>query len=169
MRRLKRNIAPFMALVFIVMIATITPALAYFSDHVDATGKVAVQIGFTTEMEEEVEGLVKTIHITNSGPESCYVRAKAYSGDNLELAYEGEGWTKGSSDDWYYYSPVLNAEQETAPLQVTISSVPQDAVEGDSFNVVVVYESVKVLYADNGDPLPADWSMEGIVKEGSGD
>lgn len=164
MKRPKRFMATLLTLAFVVFMITASPVLAYFSDHIEATGKIPIELGFTTEMEERVEGFVKTIKIFNDGPESCYVRAMAFAGDDLKLSYEGEGWSKGS-DDWYYYGPVLGAEQETAPLKVTISNAPEDAQEGDTFNVVVVYESTKVLYGEDGEPLEADWSLKGIEKE----
>ena len=152
--------------VFAVLIMTASPVLAYFSDHSEATGKIPVELGSTTTMEEKVEGFVKSITITNKGPESCFVRARAYAGENLKLAFDGKGWSKGTSDDgWYYYEKVLDADDTTEQLDVTISNVPEDAEEGDSFNVVVVYESVKAIYSEDGEPLPADWSMKGI--EGS--
>lgn len=165
MERRERFITALAVSVFILLVVTASPVLAYFSDHTEATGKVPVELGFETEMKEEVDGFVKTVRITNQGPEGCFVRARAYSADSLKLSYKGSGWTRGESDDWYYYDKVVEAGEETAPLEVSISDVPENAEEGDSFNVVVVYESTKALYGEDGKPLQADWAMK--AAEGS--
>lgn len=168
MKEKKKLLLALGAAVFVIFIITASPVLAYFSDHTEASGTIPVTLGSTTTMDEQVEGFVKSITITNEGPESCYVRARAYAGGDIELDHAGTGWSKGDSDDpWYYYGEVLDAGASTETLKVTISNPPEDAADGDTFNVVVVYESVKVLYDEDGEPLAADWSMKG--KEGSGD
>ena len=58
-----------------------------------------------------------------------------------------------------------------APSNSNPFEEPEDAKEGDDFNVVVVYESTPVLYDEKGDPYPydkADWNQILDVEEEGG-
>ena len=145
----------------LVLGLSIIPAMAYFTDYTQAEGSVKVDLGFETTMDEQVDGFVKTITISNAGPESCWVRARGYSGDGISLSYEGKNWSEGK-DGWWYYKPVLDGGKTTDTLKVNISDMPENAKEGDRIDVTVVYETTKVLYAEDGTPLDPDWSMKGI-------
>ena len=67
----------------------------------------------------------------------------------------------------YTYSEILAAGEDTSahPLKLTISGLPETANEGDTLNVVVVYESTKVTYDENGDPEAPNWEMATVVVE----
>ena len=82
----------FLAALAVILAAGITvmPALAYFTAHDEADGKVAVNLGYQTEIDEEVDETHKVVTITNKGPESCYVRVKAYTTIGT-LTYDGKG------------------------------------------------------------------------------
>ena len=47
-----------------------------------------------------------------------------------------------------------------------IGNVPEDATEGDKFNVVVIYEAVKVEYNADGSTKAPDWSMAAVIDNG---
>ncbi len=166
MRRDGRRFILILAAVLAVGLIT-APALAYFTDHTSANGKIPVELGYETQVEENVDGFVKSVTVNNEGPEGCFIRARAFAGDGITLTYEGKGWSKPSDDGWCYYGPVLEAGETTDALDITISEVPENAQEGDRIDVTVVYESTKALYAENGDPLEPDWSLKGI--EGGGE
>ena len=139
----------------------VSPTLAYFTDSHDAEGSIEIQLGYKTTIEEKVDENQKILTIFNEGPEACYVRARAYAGGDLDLSYEGSGWTKDG--DWYVYDSILEGGQSTAPLTVTITF--PDGIEGDQQNVVVIYESAKVIYDEDGNPMPADWTMEANIED----
>ena len=158
-----------LALCLVLTVAAV-PALAYFTDHTEADGKVEVTLGFKTELTEQVEGTVKTVTITNNedSNEACWVRAKAIAGGGVELSYSGDNWaTEPDADGWYVYQAVLDPGDTTSSLTINITP-PEDAKEGDEINVAVVYESTKVLYNEDGTPMDPDWNMMGI-EEGSGE
>ena len=151
---------------------TIAPAMAYFTAHTDASGSVAVELGDKTTIDEDVDGWNKAITIHNEGPESVYVRARAFAGSELQLDYSGSGWSSTPDEDgWYYYTAndgIVPADGDTTTLNVAISNIPTDVVDGDEVNVSVVYECAKVIYVDN-EAQPADWDMEATTTEGGED
>ena len=160
----KRMILPAALVALIIACAVIQPAMAYFTAYTTAQGTATISLGPKTKIEEpEVTDWEKHVVITNDpeGNVDCYVRAKAFAGGDLTLTYTGEGWTDGG-DGWWYYDTILAPGDKTEELLVKIDGVPEDAVEGDSFNVAVVYESAQVLY-ENGVAQPGDWEMKPIT------
>ena len=83
------------------------------------------------------------------------------------LTYDGKGgWTE--KDGYYYFNDIVAAGGKTEPSLTITVPVPKTGEEGDSFNVIVVYESVHVQYDENGGligALEADWSPELIVEQ----
>jgi len=150
----------------LVLGLSIVPAMAYFTDYTEAQGSVKVDLGFKTTLDEEVDGFVKTITVSNAGPESCWVRAKAFAGSDLSLTYSGEGWSEGE-DGYWYYSEIIPAGGKTGSLKVEIGNIPEDAEEGDKLDVAVVYESAKVIYNADGTVKAGDFSMEMNVEGGN--
>ena len=154
----RKIILPALAVILVIGLAVGT-AIAYFTAHTEATGGVPVALGAKTEIEESIKDLDKVITISNKGPESVWVRAKAYSA--YELTYKGEGWSEGE-DDFYVYGDIVEAGQTADTLTVSITA-PADEVTED-FNVIVIYECTKVMYDDEGNLLDPDWSL--AVKKG---
>ena len=144
---------------------SVKPAMAYFTTYTEADGTLKVSLGEeTTITEPDVENWTKHIVITNDSTsnEDCFVRAIAYAPDGFTLDYSAStGWTQ-SGDYWYYNTPVAPGGS-TSELLVKIDNIPQGVINGDSFNVVVVYESIAVQYDENGkvlDPVKADWAVK---------
>lgn len=159
---------------------TIAPALAYFTDHTEATGSIAIELGDKTEIHETVDDWTKTVTISNEGPESVYVRAKGIAGTykgaafTLDYSDSDSTWVDGE-DGWYYFNGVVDANGETDKLVINIGNIPkdEDVEDGDELNVTVVYECVKLIYNEEGksvdkvgkdgkvinSPQEADWSM----------
>ena len=152
--------------VALVLGLSVVPAMAYFTDYTEAEGSVKVDLGYTTTMEEKVDGFVKTITISNAGPEACWVRARAFAGSDLSLTYSGTGWSDGK-DGYWYYEDIVAAGGKTEPLKIEIGNIPQDAEAGDKLDVAVVYESAKVLYNADGTAKAGDFSMEMNVEGGN--
>lgn len=154
--------------IVIVLSVVILPAIAYFTAHAEAEGTVEITLGSNTLIEEptvDLDNWEKHVVITNEGPESVFVRARAFAGSKFKLDYEGEGWSDGK-DGYWYYSEILPDGGESAELVVKIGNIPEGAVEGDSFNVVVIYEAVKVEYNADGSAKAPDWSMAAVIDNG---
>ncbi len=146
-------------------------AFAYFTAFTSASGRVPLHLGVQTEIEEpsvDTENMIKHVVVSNSGPESCWVRVKVFAPSAYQLTYEGTGW-KAESDGYVYCTQPLGDSETSPELLVKISGLPEGAAEGETAHVVVVYESTKVQAGPDGTPLPADWSMAAVVTEGGQD
>jgi len=158
-------ILPALAVILVIGLM-VGPAIAYFTAHKEATGAVEVNLGaVTTLIEDPPSGEFKTVRVYNEGPESCYVRVKAVP-DTLQEA-TGDDWTKYNR--YYYYTGnqgELAAEQTTGDLTFKVDGLV-GGTEGDSFDVTIVYESIRVQYTDDGrllSPLECDWNATLIDK-----
>lgn len=143
----------------LILGASVGSAMAYFTTYASAEGGYTIALpGSKTDVDENFSGWQKRVVISSAeGSMPVFVRAQAFSGSAYTLTYSGEGWTPGS-DGYYYYTPILEGGAETAELLVNIGNVPQDVKPGDSFNVIVVYETTPVLYDEAGTAY-ADWSV----------
>ena len=143
-----------------VMTAGIGQAWAYFTTYAQAEGGYPIHLGDRTEITEEFSDWTKHVAVT-SDPESApaYVRVKAFSGSLYTLEYSSAvsgDWTPGD-DGYYYYNKILNGGETTTGLNISIGGIPEDAEDGDTFNVVVIYESTPVRY-DSAGAEYADWN-----------
>ena len=167
--------------VALILATTLPNAFAYFYTYARAAGGYTIQLGDkTTITEPKVENWTKHI-VVESEPDSqpVYVRVKAFAGNKYSLTYgcgkDTEGnpyWKKKEKDDGYfYYTGILQGGQSTEEMWVKIENIPTGAKEGDSFNVVVIYETTPVIYDENGQPH-ADWDVvlnSGSTGSGSGE
>lgn len=181
----KRNLV-LIALVFALIIcATIQPAMAYFTTYVRAKGGHEVSLGDTTTITEDFEGWKKEVTIANkAGSEPVFIRAKVLYEGPYTIEVSGTGWTEKQADEYYYFGQsatqltVLNGNEATTLLNVEIKGVPtekrsdgspnpafQQLKDGESFSVVVVYESTPVRYTETGATY-ADWDAQ-IIEVGS--
>ena len=190
----KRNLI-LIALVFALIIcATIQPAMAYFTTYVRAKGGHKVTFGDTTKITETFSNWTKKVTIRNEDDSyPVFIRAKVLYEGPYTLEVSGTGWTGRIPDDpiqgYYYYGSgvdsltVLEGGQPTnGPLCVEIKNVPteklsdgspnpafQQLKDGESFSVVVVYESTPVRYkqdAAGNNIAYADWDAD-IIEVGS--
>ena len=143
--------------------AMMIPAWSYFTSYAAARGVVTVHLEENSRISEgPVVQWVKPITITNTDDKiSVFVRAKAFCGDNQELTYDGSGWTLNTTDGFYYYNTLLEPGKPAEVLNVTIKNPPKedDSEEGDTFNVVVIYESIPARY-DAAGKAYADWTQK---------
>ncbi len=159
----KKAILVASALVFIG-IAGVKPAMAYFTDSVMAVGYKTVRIEdpklTPPEDEVDIEKMIKTVAITNTGDFDVYVRVKAIcpTGISATMTSDTKGW-KLEDDGYYYYDSLLknkDAEQgkTTSNLSFKINT-PENYTQ--DFNVIIIQEATKVHYHDDGTPY-ADWT-----------
>ena len=183
----KRNLI-LIALVFTLIIcATIQPAIAYFTTFVTAKGGYVIKLGDTTKVKETFSNWTKAVTISkDKDSEPVFIRAKVRYEGKYTIDVSGDGWTVEQGDGYYYYGSsaadtdltALEASKDTTPLKVEIKDVPvavnEDGTEnqdykqlkdGESFSVVVVYESTPVRYHDDGTAY-ADWDAK-LVEIGS--
>lgn len=148
----------FAAALTLTAVAEVGRALAYFTAYTTASGEAAVNLSFpTTTTTETVSSWTKHVTVQNTGDVDCYVRVKAFAGEEIEagLVYtdEADKWSPGA-DGYYYYSDRLAPGEESSELLIKI-----DHGEGEEdFNVVVIQECTTVLYDEEGQPY-YDWNL----------
>ena len=172
----KRQYLPALIAVILVLTAGIGTTFAYFTTYARATGGHKVVLGEETEIQEEVYERTKHVQIRAiEGSVPVFVRVKAFAPSQYDLDFEGGSWTEGPNDaskaegtsNWWYYNTALEAPAEdgdeersfslTDELQIHIGNIPGDPENGDTFDVIVVYE---VISAD-GEMVPMNeeaWS-----------
>ena len=135
----------------LVLCVSIGAAWAYFTTYASAQGGYVIQQG--VEFEETFYDWTKHVVIT-SKPNTVpvYVRVRAYASTQYTLETGGAGWTQDG--DWWYCTEILEGGGQTNPLDILILDVPTEVENGDSFNVVVVYEYAPVRYGADNNPLP---------------
>ena len=143
-------------------------AMAYFTTYTEASGGVTLNMGFSeTIPKEDFSNWTKHVSVENTGDYDCYVRVKALAGskyqDGLQYSDSDGKWTPGE-DGYYYYSDPIAPGESTSVLDIRIDSKESD----DSFNVVVVQESTKVLYNEKNEPY-ADWTQIADTSETAGE
>ncbi len=143
-------------LAVMIFSARIDKAWSYFTTFATAAGGYTVHLGDNTTVNEEFSNWQKHIAIKNeAGAKPVYIRARAYCGADYELTYSDESgkWTP-ASDGFYYYSDPVAGGETANELLVNIGNVPEEVESIKDFNVVVVYESIPVLYNEDGTPDP---------------
>lgn len=148
-------------------------ALAYFTTYCTAEGAYTMKMGFPdTDLEEHVDEEGKHIWVENTGEYEAFVRVKVFAPENLNVSFNpSNGWEYHMDDDYWYYSPVLQADGKTTELLVSytfpVDEAPNDEIDTrpDEFNIVVIYESVPVLYNENGDAdMMLSWSNVAAIE-----
>ena len=153
---------------------SIKGALSYFTTYAEARGGVVLKLGEETEISEEYDGTKKLTIKNNHKDVSVFIRAKAFISEDYKdsLKYDKSvGWRDGGDGYWYYGDPdskVLAPGASTETPLIVEFAVPEEAVKDDKFNVVVIYESIPVIYDEAGNPVE-DWSQKiTSVKEEGG-
>lgn len=145
----------------VVALSSLPAAWGYFTTYTQARGGLPIYLAHKTEITEEVVNMTKRLVIDNKEDSSVvFVRARGFSDGSHPLIYSAPdgGWEDGGDGFWYYTKP-LQPGESTTTLDVKIEMpAGEEPEEGDSFNVVVVYESTLALYDEDGNPY-ADWNV----------
>jgi len=164
---MKRNkIILSVVLTCILVCCSALPAYAYFTANTRAAGNLIIEPIHTTPHEKVVDK-EKQLTIKNEEDGTpVYVRARGFAGDDSDLEYiPEEGWSDGG-DGWWYYESILAPGELTTELRINISKViPEDAEVGDSFNVAVVYESIRPVAGESGELLGSQASFQAFVSK----
>lgn len=158
----KRAICLAAAAVALTGTLAVGSAYAYFTTYSEAKGNVVFQMGETrTEPHEEVKEGKKIVSIENTGDYDCYIRVKAYAGNNYNLSYADGGsgkWYDGG-DGYWYYKDILEAGSTSETVLVNIpKELLEDITDEKDLNVIVIQECTPVQYDDDGEPY-ADWNV----------
>lgn len=161
---MKRNAIVLSVIALVLVLGTaIGTTWSFFTTYAETIGGLPIAFSDRTQIppiiHEDFFNWTKRVTLeSQEGAEPMYVRVKAFSGSQYELVYgSNDGrWTLGE-DGFYYYNQVLNGGQTTSELLIRIENIPADAVDKDTFNVIVVYEYTPVLYRADGTPY-ADWN-----------
>lgn len=191
MRRvLKSLVVPTLVAVALVIMAVV-PAWAYFTASDYASGVIEIKIPTTTIREVYGEGQ-KDVYIKNEDNSvPVWVRARAYSASELEVAVSGDGWSD-AGDGWWTYDSILMPGEESNPLIAKIewafrpedvnddgtfvttttgsdehgedggmSEITVGIARGTNYNVIVVYEAQPVEYDASNNPIAPVWPYKG--------
>lgn len=170
----KRNIILTAAAVVLVLTAAVPSAFAYFTTYVSAIGKKTVNLQDKTDIQEEIVVTTKNITITaDQGSEPVFVRARAFWPEGYTVEYNkkvtGSKWTQ-NGDWWEYADPIADNgtgtyRKTTDPLTIDVTAYPATVKVGDTFNLVVVYESTPARYTEDaaGNKTPVKNWDEGVT------
>lgn len=140
-------------------------AMAYFTTYAEASGNVTLNMGFTeTTPTEEFSNWTKHVTVKNTGDFDCFVRVRALAGKKYDLQYSDSDKKWVPDGEYYVYRDPVAPGESTSVLDIKIDSKDTDT----SFNVIVIQESTRVLYDENGNPY-ADWSQIADTSETTGE
>lgn len=142
--------------VVLVLVSSVSPALAYFTTYAAAKGGYKIELGDSTIDEDFYDWTKRVTVSTTEDAQPVYVRARAYTGSQYTLYYSGINWNQGS-DGWFYYSEIVYGGGVTEELLVRIAGVPEDKINDPDFNVTVVYETMPIV--DGNGNVYSDWTQ----------
>lgn len=145
--------------VVLVVCLSIGSAWAYFTDYTTTDGENGVVLGGNGGIiEETVGGGAKTVSVKNTGEVPVFVRVKAFP--ETGLTYSGSSNWSPKNGYYEYANPVPVGQSTPDSLVIGYNKVlPGTPKEGDSVNVIVVFECTPVQYDENGNPY-ADWTIQ---------
>lgn len=148
-------------------------AYAYFTAYTQANGGHTLELGYSTEITEDVTDGVKTISMKNTGDIDVKVRIQIFygSGINNSIAVvipDADGWTK-TGDNMWEYDGVLAPDANTSDLKVEVRVADgvddPSSVDLSNFDVIVIGQTSPVYYDDNGNPIAYLWSGDQQANE----
>lgn len=97
----------------------------------------------STEIEEEVDGLCKTVSVKNVKSSPAYIRIRFEVSpedavENYQIESEDTNWINGNDGFWYYTKPV-SFNQSTG--DIVWSAINPEEIVVDTFDVLVYEES----------------------------
>ena len=167
----KRHLFLAVLAIVLVLSASIGAASAYFTTYADARGGYMIHLKYESEIEEEVEGNVKQVKISNiadadteDGTYPVFVRARVYSGNDVNTTVSGTNWNLNG--EYYYYAKALFTGESTDVLNITVEPAENSVVRpGDPIDVLITYESVPAVFNPDGSPdQETAWAQTNLIK-----
>jgi hypothetical protein len=153
------------------------PAWAYFTDSHHADGGLPIKGQPDVELHEWYAQATKHVTVTNNVESGVPVFVRAKVQTSLPFTVDpGSGWSAEPDEDgWYYYDTVLRGGEETEELLVeftfpTVKSEEQpdgEAVYGDNYSAIVLYEYAPAIYNEEGNAV-IDWNYDWDANEQGG-
>lgn len=160
-----------MALLVLILSASIPSTIAYFTTYASALGRVEISLQAETEIIEQLPTpYSKHIQVQlDQGSQPVYVRVRAFSGSAypIEARPSSANW-KQNGQYWEYMIPLFPEEGRNITDEIVFEIQPKEN-EVQNFNIVVVSESIPVKFDENGNPLPADWNKTIEIERGEGE
>ena len=154
---------PVMAALALLLVLTAKTGIssAYFTTYTEADGSGVIAVKPDVEIDEHVNNLQKVISLKNSGNCACWGRVKIICPAGVTYAVPEDGHWVGQEDGYYEYIGIIPASGSTAvPLTVNIT-VEDSEIVADTFNVIVIEESIPVQYDEQGREIyPPDWNLK---------
>lgn len=142
--------------------ATLTgTAFAYFTSNTQATGGHTIQLGYSTDVNEEIVDGNKRISMTNTGNTDVMVRIQLFYGtgvnNSITVGTPGaEGWT--NAGDTWTYSEVLAPGASTTVLPVNVTA--KEGTDLSNFDVTVIGQTSPVYYDEDGKAVAYLWQTQ---------
>ena len=157
---------PVMAALALLLVLTAKTGIssAYFTTYTETAGSGVIAVKPDVEIDEQVHNLQKVIHLMNKGNCACWGRVKLIYPAGLTCTVSGGGHWVASEDGYYVYDAVIPANGRTADALTVNIAVEDGEVIADTFNVIVIEESIPVQYDEQGREIyPPDWNLK--IKE----
>ncbi len=171
----------FLAVLAIVLVLSMSigATMAYFTTYARANGGYVIHLGYWTVINEDVEGNIKKIQISNvadpdtdDGLYPIFVRAQMYAGNDVVATFQGTS-PPGSSPRWvpdpdgyYYYTAALYTGDTSEELDFAVTPAANAGVRpGDPIDVLITFQSVPAVFTTGGDPdIAKAWSNQAEIR-----
>ena len=169
MKRFTNNTFIIIAVLVLAVVAPVSIAGAYFSDYETCFGTAQINLRGQTEIEEHADDAKKVISIVNTGDSDVIVRVAVFGPDQLIYEFENsDEWYKPAGSDFYYYTKILEANEEhnnaTGTITVKLDNIKEDAAMPE-FDITVIHECAPVILEDGIVKAPDGWAGMPEIKE----
>lgn len=168
-----RFIVPVLAMI-LVLSAAVPAALAYFTDYEDAKGSATLHLNGEIQLKETVLDNNKHVVISNVGETDMITRVLVIGDEEIINIDAGSGW-KQENDGYWYYEQILEPENDSTELFVEVkASGKEEEVAAHNFDIIVVQESERTTYTNQGNTNVLDtpdgwlWPNGAVTSEVSG-
>ena len=139
-------------------------AFAYFTANTQASGGHPIQLGYSSEIGEEIVDGNKNITMENTGNTDIMVRIHLFYGtgvnNNVTVTVPGEktesGWSLDKNSGAWVYDKVLKPGESTKSLWVDVKAAK--GTDLANFDVTVIGQTSPIYYDEAGNPVPYLWT-----------
>lgn len=146
----------------LLLVSSISIAVAYFSDTDQAIGSAVLNLSKETRIDEGPDDAEKQIDITNTGTAAIVVRVTFFGPDKMEVI-PSSNWVEGT-DGWYYFRYVLQPGDNTGDPRIIArlkDLTPKEVAElGNALQVTIVQEAEFATYTGDAVDTPAGWGVK---------
>lgn len=145
------------AVIALMLIFAIGATMALLTITTQAVTNRFTVAKMSTEIEEEIEGMVKKPAVKNTGTSDCLVRMRyTVSPENLgnppilTVEADGKGVWVLAEDGFYYYQGILKASQTTPQLELGVTVRDGVTIEElQDADITIYQESIQTIAADS--------------------